>query len=269
MEKTVFEASESKSTASLRANKDVSGQPSDKLPMDSVSLLNVCGLSKSYGNAPVLTNVDFDLRVGEILGIIGPNGAGKTTLMECLAGLLAADSGEVMLHGKALPLNRRREALFYLPDGIAPWGDQPVWRVTSLFRDLYGFPLAEESKVVSRLELLPVLGKRVAELSKGYRKRLLLALALLTPQPILVLDEPFDGFDLRQTLQVMGLLREVASERSLILSIHQLNDAERICDRLLLLVNSRRLGFGTLPELAAMARVSTYDLEEVFLALTS
>ncbi len=232
------------------------------------ALLAVRGIAKRYGDAEVLAGVDFDLRPGEILGIIGPNGAGKTTLMECLVGLLPADAGEVRVRGEALPPARRREAMFYLPDGIAPWNDQAVWRVTGLFRELHGFDPAREAVVVGRLELSPVLGKRVAELSKGYRRRLLLALALLTPQPILILDEPFDGFDLRQTLHVMALLREVAVDRALILSIHQLKDAERICARLLLLDAGRRLGFGTLAELAAQAGAAHADLEEVFLGLT-
>ena len=164
------------------------------------ALLEVRSFTKRYGDAEVLAGVDFDLRPGEILGIIGPNGAGKTTLMECLTGLLPADAGEVWVHGELLPPARRREAMFYLPDGIAPWSDQLVWRVTGLLRELHGFDSAREAVVVGRLELSPVLDKRVAELSKGYRRRLLLALALLTPQPILILDEPFDGFDLRQTL---------------------------------------------------------------------
>ena len=167
-----------------------------------------------------------------------------------------------------LPAARRREAMFYLPDGIAPWSDQPVWRATGLFRELHGLGAEREATVVRRLELKPVLAKRVSELSKGYRRRLLLALALLTPQPILILDEPFDGFDLRQTLHVMDLLREVAAERALILSIHQLKDAERICDHLLLLDAGRRLGFGSLAELAAQSGSQSGDLEEVFLGLT-
>ena len=231
-------------------------------------LLSVRGISKRYGEATVLDDVGFDLSPGEILGIIGPNGAGKTTLMECLVGLLPADGGEVRLHGEPLPATHRREAMFYLPDGIAPWSDQPVWRATGLFRELHGLGAEREATVVRRLELKPVLAKRVSELSKGYRRRLLLALALLTPQPILILDEPFDGFDLRQTLHVMDLLREVAAERALILSIHQLKDAERICDRLLLLDAGRRLGFGTLAELAAQSGSQSGDLEEVFLGLT-
>ncbi|MBK5964570.1 ABC transporter [Thiocystis minor] len=232
-------------------------------------LLSVRGISKGYGEALVLDDVDFDLSHGEILGIIGPNGAGKTTLMECLVGLLAADGGDVSLGGTPIPVKRRREAMFYLPDGIAPWSDQPVWRVTGLFRELHGFPLDREARVLRWLELTPVMAKRVDALSKGYRRRLLLALALLTPQPILILDEPFDGFDLRQTLHVMDLLREVAAERALILSIHQLKDAERICDRLLLLDAGRRLGLGTLAELAELASAGKADLEEVFLGLTA
>ena len=234
--------------------------------------LSVRGLAKHYGEATVLDGVDFDLSPGEILGIIGPNGAGKTTLMECLTGLLPADAGEVQLDGAPLPPARRREAMFYLPDGVAPWSDQPVWRVTGLFRELFGQPLQTEATVIRQLELVPVLAKRVTELSKGYRRRLLLALALITPQPILILDEPFDGFDLRQTLHVMALLRDVAAERALILSIHQLKDAERICDRLLLLDAGRRLGLGTLAQLAAQAKLAGADkpdLEEVFLGLTA
>ena len=231
-------------------------------------MLTARGVAKRYGEAMTLDDVDFDLAPGEILGIIGPNGAGKTTLMECLTGFLPADGGEVRFYGEPLPPARRREAMFYLPDGVSPWSDQPVWRVTGLFREIFIQPLATEVTIIRRIELAPVLAKRVAELSKGYRRRLLLALALITPQPILVLDEPFDGFDLRQTLHVMDLLREVATERALILSIHQLKDAERICDRLLLLAAGRRLGFGTLTELAVLAGVASPDLEEVFLGLT-
>ena len=100
-------------------------------------LLAVRGISKRYGEATVLDDVGFDLSPGEILGIIGPNGAGKTTLMECLVGLLAADGGSVSFGGMPVPPERRREAMFYLPDGIAPWSDQPVWRVTGLFRAPY------------------------------------------------------------------------------------------------------------------------------------
>lgn len=235
---------------------------------DTASLLEVRGLTKRYADITVLDHIDFDLKPGEILGIIGPNGAGKTTLMECLTGLLASDTGEVLFNGTRLSPVARRNAMFYLPDGVNPWSDQPVWRVTGLFRNIFGQSAQTEARIIGEIELSPVLDKQVEELSKGYRRRLLLALALITPQPILILDEPFDGFDLRQTLQVMKLLREVAAERALILSIHQLKDAERICDRFLLLAAGRRLGYGTLADLAEQAGAERHDLEEVFLGLT-
>jgi ABC-2 type transport system ATP-binding protein len=113
------------------------------------------------------------------------------------------------------------------------------------------------------------MSSRIGALSKGERKRVLLALGLLTPQPLLMLDEPFDGLDLRQTRDVMTLLRNHASSgRTLMLSIHQLVDAGRVCDRLVLLSAGKVVGEGSLPELRAQANLSEGGVEEIFLALT-
>jgi ABC-2 type transport system ATP-binding protein len=122
---------------------------------------------------------------------------------------------------------------------------------------------------VRALGLEAVLAKPVGTLSKGSRRRFLLALGLLAPRPVLLMDEPFDGFDLRQTREVMSLLQnEVVDGRTLVLSIHQLGDAQRICDRLVLLGDRRVRGVGTLAELTLAARLPVgSDLEEVFLAL--
>ena len=110
---------------------------------------------------------------------------------------------------------------------------------------------------------------RLGELSKGEHRRVMLAVGLLTPQPMLMLDEPFDGLDLRQTRDAMRVLRSHAlSGRTLFLSIHQLRDAELICDRLVLLSDGRIVGEGTLDELRARAGLAGANLEEVFLELT-
>ncbi len=110
---------------------------------------------------------------------------------------------------------------------------------------------------------------RLASLSKGERKRTLLALGLLTPHELLLLDEPFDGLDLRQTRDVMSLLKDhTASGRTLMLSIHQLVDAGRVCDRLVLLSAGKVVGEGTVDELRVRANVSHGGIEEIFLALT-
>jgi ABC-2 type transport system ATP-binding protein len=138
-----------------------------------------------------------------------------------------------------------------------------------LFAAIYGRSQAFLAQTIHSLGLAPVLRKRIVELSKGYARRRLLALALLSPQPLLLMDEPFDGFDLRQTRDIMNVLREVAGDgRTLILAIHQLRDAARVCDRFVLLAEGRVRGVGTLAQLRAQAGTPASDLEDVFLALT-
>jgi ABC-type multidrug transport system ATPase subunit len=232
-------------------------------------LLGVDSITKQYAGQVVLADVRFDVEAGEIIGIIGPNGAGKTTLLEAVAGILPVDKGDVFWCGKPLPASRRREAIFYLPDGIRPYEDQPVTRVLAFFADVYRRSINEVGDTVESLGLTPVLRKRVHSLSKGYGRRLMLALGLLTPHPLLLMDEPFDGFDLRQIRDIVGVLRrEAAKGRTLVLAIHQLMDAERVCDRFILLADGRVRGAGTLSDLRARTGVSTGNLEDIFLALT-
>jgi len=232
-------------------------------------LMQVASLAKRYGDQRALADISFTVNAGEVLGLIGPNGAGKTTLMQAIAGTIATDDGQILWRGTPLPLPRRREFLFYLPDGVRPWEDQYVARVTELFATIYGRSQAFLAQTIHALDLAPVLRKRVVELSKGYARRLMLALALLTPQPLLLMDEPFDGFDLRQTRDIMNVLREVAGAgQTLVLAIHQLRDAARVCDRFVLLAEGRVRGTGTLAQLQAQAGKPATDLEDIFLALT-
>jgi ABC-2 type transport system ATP-binding protein len=232
-------------------------------------VLQIASLTKSYGEQRALESVGFSVHEGEVFGLIGPNGAGKTTLLEAIAGLLPADSGEVRFRNQLLPLRRRREAIFYLPDGVRPYGDQTAEQVLAFFGGVYRRSANDVSEIVSTVGLRPALAKRINALSKGYNRRLIIALGFLTRHPILLLDEPFDGFDLRQTRDMMSVLRRVASGgRTLLLSIHQLRDAEQVCDRLALLADGRIRGVGTLEELRGRANRPGASLEEVFLALT-
>jgi ABC-2 type transport system ATP-binding protein len=233
------------------------------------ALMTVRGIAKVFGDQQVLADVSFEVVSGEILGLIGPNGAGKTTLLECIAGLLPTDAGEVRWRGSSVPPARRKERLFYVPEAILPYPDQRTAEVLTFFRQAHRQPPSRLEHLVGALGLEAVLTKPVGALSKGYRRRFLLALGLLVPRPVLLMDEPFDGFDLRQTREVMNLLRnEAADGRTLVLSIHQLGDAQRVCDRLVLLSGGLVTGVGTLAELTASARLPIgTDLEEVFLAL--
>jgi ABC-type multidrug transport system ATPase subunit len=218
--------------------------------------LRVEGLSVHLGGQPILQDITFEIRAGERLGLIGPNGAGKTTLLETLAGLLPAQ-GRIQRH---VPL-------FYLPDGITPWEDLRVSELLGCFQRLHRREAAACGSLSLALDLAPVQGKRMRELSKGNRKRTLLALAFLTRAPVLLLDEPFDGLDLHQARQAMLLIQaQQAQGRTLLLSIHELRQAEGFCDRLLLLVGGRLALAGTLEELQADTGTAG-GLEEVFLAL--
>src|SRR5437867_2167764 len=228
--------------------------------------LSVHGVSKHFVTQRALDDVTFSVRRGEVLGLIGPNGAGKTTLFECIAGLLPANGGTVRFNDQGLPLARRKEALFYMPDGIVPWAEQTVKWALRFFEKLYEPTQVKASALAEPLKLDRLMKSRIGSLSKGERKRVLLALGLLTPQPLLMLDEPFDGLDLRQTRDVMSLLKDHARRgRTLMLSIHQLVDAARVCDRLVLLGAGRVAGEGTIPELQAKAGLTEGGLEEVFL----
>ncbi|MEO8678031.1 MAG: ABC transporter ATP-binding protein [Vicinamibacterales bacterium] len=228
-------------------------------------LLRVSALTKRYGRFTALSDVSFHVRQGEVLGLIGPNGSGKTTLFECLGGLLPFEGGEIA--------DAARHSVFFVPDAVAPWPAQPVDWVLRYIAGLFGGADGARDRVVRALEIDPLLRVPMGQLSKGQRKRVLLALGLLTPHAMLLADEPFEGLDLRQTREVARVLREVsAGGRTLFLSIHQIADAARVCDRFVLLSGGRVRGEGTLAELGVLAASKgggvTADLEEVFLALT-
>jgi ABC-type multidrug transport system ATPase subunit len=168
-----------------------------------------------------------------------------------------------------VPAARRRETIFYVPDGIRPYQDQYVAQVLAFFAGVYRVPADAVAQVIAAIGLAPVLRRRVRALSKGYGRRLLLALGLLVPHAVVLMDEPFDGFDLRQTRDVVGVLRAEAEKgRSLVLAIHQLADAERVCDRFVLLSQGRMRGLGSLDELRSRTGLPRAGLEEIFLALT-
>ena len=239
------------------------------------TLVEVVNLTKRYGPITAVSNVSFSVHEGEVLGLIGPNGAGKTTLFECLGGTSPVDAGTILRHGEPLSGLERSSILFYLPDAIAPWPAQTVDWALDFMVGLFGGRGELRQDIVRDLDLRALLSRPMGMLSKGQRKRALLAIGLLMPQPLLVADEPFEGLDLRQTRDIAQALRAHAraAGRTLLLSIHQIADAARVCDRFVLLSGGRVCGEGTLGELSVLAEsrgrnIAATDLEEVFLALT-
>jgi ABC-2 type transport system ATP-binding protein len=225
----------------------------------------VTGLRRRLGSIDALDAVSFALRPGEVVGLIGPNGSGKTTLLECLAGLQPADAGSIA-HGFTTTTS---PATYYLPDGITPWEHRPVAWTLRFFTALHDAAADRAGALADALDLGAVLSRPIGELSRGQRKRALIALALLTRAALLLIDEPFEGLDLRQTARVASALRaDAAAGRSLLLSIHQLADAPRVCDRMILLHDGAVVGDGTLDQLRGAVQQPGATLEQIFLALT-
>jgi ABC-2 type transport system ATP-binding protein len=236
-----------------------------------MAVIRVDTLSKRFGSFWALRDASFSIRQGEILGLIGPNGSGKTTLFRCLAGVTPATSGAVFADDVEIATASRKHVLYFVPDGIRPWPDQAVGWILRFIAGLHGSTDDARTEVIESLGLTHLLDARLGDLSKGEHRRAMLAAGLLTPQPLLMLDEPFDGLDLRQTRDVMAVLRaHAATGRTLFLSIHQLGDAARVCDRLVLLSGGHIVGEGALGELRVKAHLADdgAGLEEVFLALT-
>ena len=125
------------------------------------------GTDENFGGQFALNGVSFDLHRGEVLGLIGPNGAGKTTLLETIAGILPADDGRITSDGKDIPQHRRRQTLFYVPDGVRPYGEQYVMQVLSFMADVFRRSAKDVEQTVAAAGLREVLGKRVNSLSKG------------------------------------------------------------------------------------------------------
>lgn len=232
-------------------------------------MLRVGDLSKRFGAIRALDKVSLEVPRNTIAGIIGPNGAGKTTLLLGMAGLLPMDSGTLSWEDKLIPALARYRILFYVEDAIRPHPQLQAGLVLRFYASIFGRTKKATEEVIERLQLHDFVGTRVSDLSKGAMKRLLIALGLCSTQPILMLDEPFDGLDLKQVLEVIPLLREIsAAGRTLVLSIHQLRDAERACDQFILLSGGKPAGQGGLSELRARAGCAPASgLEEIFLNL--
>jgi energy-coupling factor transporter ATP-binding protein EcfA2 len=234
------------------------------------SLIEVRHLSKRYGRVVALNDVSFDVRAGEVLGLIGPNGAGKTTLFECMAGVLlttAAPCGSpapVRSDAGAPPAHVLRPLT-----ASRPWPAQPAAMGAGVQR---GVPGAVRLTTAWKRWWPRWTCGRFWHPDRGALERPAQArVAGDRPDdaaPVLLVDEPFDGLDLRQTRTVAALPAAVRrSGRTLFLSIHQISDAARVCDRFVLIGGGRICGTGTLEELAATSGAPA-DLEEVFLALT-
>jgi ABC-2 type transport system ATP-binding protein len=208
-------------------------------------LLVIDRLTKRFGPLTAVDGVSFELRRGEVLGFLGPNGAGKSTTMRMITGYLPPTSGRVTVCGLDLaraPIEVRRR-IGYLPEGAPAYGDMTPLGLLRFTAALRGFGAAAQREridaMVDLLELKSVLRKPVETLSKGFKRRLGLALALLHDPDVLILDEPTDGLDPNQKHHVRTLLQEMAAVKAIIISTHILEEVEALCTRAIVIARGR------------------------------
>lgn len=220
-------------------------------------MIKVSNLRKSFNDFVAVDGVSFEVKPGEVLGFLGPNGAGKSTTMKMLTGFLAPSSGEVSVMGHDVTTKtlEAQKVIGYLPEGAPSYADMTVMASLEFIGHARGFKGRDLKQridnVVDRVQLASVLGKRIENLSKGFRRRLGLAQALLHDPQILILDEPTDGLDPNQKHQVRELIRNLAEDKIVIVSTHILEEVSAVCSRAMILAQGRILFDGTPEELAA------------------
>ena len=216
------------------------------------SVLSARSLCKRYGSHVAVDDLSFEVGQGEVFGLLGPNGAGKTSTIRILMDIFKADSGEVELLG-GRP-GESRERVGYLPEERGLYRDQRVLEVLVYLGRLNGVDGATAKDralaLLERVELEEWSGKRVKELSRGMQQKVQFIACLIHDPELLILDEPFQGLDPVNVELIKGLMRSLVGEgKTIVLSAHQMNLVEELCDRILLIDEGRALLYGSLKEI--------------------
>lgn len=221
-------------------------------------MIKVKNLTKKYGQTVAVNDISFEIQRGEIIGFLGPNGAGKTTTLRLLTGYLKPDTGYVEMNGENIehdPLGFRK-CIGYLPELNPLYDDLEVIEYLEFIGHLRDIPhdrlKIRIKTVVEDCGLGDVIGKEVLQLSKGYKQRLGLALAILHDPAILLLDEPTSGLDPNQIREIRGLIQELRKEKTVVLSTHILQEVQASCSRVLIINRGTIAASGTTEELQNM-----------------
>ena len=219
-------------------------------------------LTKRYGSQKAVDNLSLKVATGEILGFLGPNGAGKTTTMKIITSFIAPDEGNVYIGGKLLADNYHelKKHIGYLSENNPLYQDMPVIDFLNFCAKIQGI---ERNRIADRVtEMIHITGlkrekhKKIGELSKGYQQRVGLAQAIIHDPEILLLDEPTSGLDPNQIVEIRKMIRELGSEKTVILSTHILPEVEATCDRIFIINKGRIVADGTAESLRNQAKGS-------------
>jgi ABC-2 type transport system ATP-binding protein len=216
-------------------------------------MISVKNLSKFYDHFRAVDNLSFDIAPGNIVGFLGPNGAGKSTTMKMLTGFLPPSEGEIFINERSIDSDARaiQRDIGYLPEGAPAYGDMTVWQFLHFIADVRRLKGAHRKErlhdVIHRVELGDVLNRPIDNLSKGFKRRVGLAQAILHDPDILILDEPTDGLDPNQKHHVRQLIEDLSREKIVIISTHILEEVAAVCNRVMIIADGQ-LRFDDTPE---------------------
>lgn len=223
-------------------------------------LLEIAGLVKRFGSIAAVDGISFTVGKGEVLGFLGPNGAGKSTTMKMVTGYLVPSAGTAFVCGIDVtqdPLAAQR-FLGYLPEGAPAFGEMTPYEFLDFVGEVRGLDGAVRkqaiARAVERTTLGPVLYQPIETLSKGFKRRVGLAQAILHDPPVLVMDEPTDGLDPNQKHAVRVLIQEMAADKAIVISTHILEEVDAVCSRALIIDRGRIVADGTPAMLSAMSQ---------------
>jgi ABC-2 type transport system ATP-binding protein len=235
-------------------------------------MIEIQNVTKRYGALTAVNDISFSVEPGQVLGFLGPNGAGKSTTMKMITGFLTPTSGTIRVCGHdvdSAPL-AAKTCMGYLPEGAPLYGEMTVRGFLDFIADVRDLKNARRRErlddVIARLGLASVLEQVIETLSKGFRRRVGLAQALLHDPKVLILDEPTDGLDPNQKHEVRSLISGMAKDKIIVISTHILEEVDAVCSRAIIIANGRILADEAPKTLAA--RSPSGRLDEVFRNIT-
>ncbi|WP_018983027.1 ABC transporter ATP-binding protein [Salinimonas chungwhensis] len=223
-------------------------------------MISVKNLSKSFGSFVAVNDLSFDVNPGDIVGFLGPNGAGKSTTMKMLTGFLTPTSGYVRIDGRRVNKHttRLQKQIGYLPEGAPAYEEMTVYQFLHFIADVRGMAKKEKmaglTQVIEQLELYDVLDQSIETLSKGFKRRVGLAQAIIHNPQILILDEPTDGLDPNQKQHVRNLITSLSKDKLVIISTHILEEVSAVCNRAMIIADGVKKFDGTPLQLQQQSR---------------
>ena len=210
-------------------------------------MITARNITKTFGDFVAVDNLSFDIKPGDVVGFLGPNGAGKSTTMKMLTGFLSPDAGRIMMSN--LDIQRDQHAIAqrigYLPEGAPAYGDMTPLQMLNFIADVRGlrgeYKQQRLSEVIAQVQLQSVLDKPIDNLSKGFKRRVGLAQAIIHDPEILILDEPTDGLDPNQKHQVRALIKNLSQDKIVIISTHILEEVTAVCNRAMIIAAGKKL----------------------------